>query len=181
MERKSRSARLSRREALGLIGVGAGVGLVTAFSALRGESPLVAAALQTGTQTAKSPIPRGAIVRTILRDLSPDAVGNGHILFHEHMSFGAEFFEKMRPANVPRPTTPIKTYLDDVDLVTEEVKASGKDGISLIVDGGHADMATSYAHLRRVAGRSGVHSAASGGYYLQLTYPPQASKLSEEQ
>ena len=171
--------RLSRREALGLLGVGAGLGLVSTF---RGEAEAAAGAIQAASATARSPIPRGAIIRTILKDLSPDALGNGSILFHEHMSFGRSFFERMRPPNAPKPTTPTPpSYLEDVDLITEEVRASGKDGVGCIVDGGHRDMATSYANLRKIAERSGVHIVASGGYYLQTTYPPEISTQSEDQ
>jgi phosphotriesterase-related protein len=42
-------------------------------------------------------------------------------------------------------------------------------------------MGTNYAHLRTIAEKSGVHVVASGGYYLQLTYPPEVSSESEEQ
>src|SRR5216683_244507 len=124
------SAHLSRREALGLLGVGAGLGLV---SALGGEADSTAAAwFQTASSpTRMSPIPRGAIIRTILKDLPPDGLGNGSILFHEHMSFDSSFFEKMRPANAPRPATPPpRSYLEDVAAVTDEVRATGKEGVS---------------------------------------------------
>jgi phosphotriesterase-related protein len=49
------------------------------------------------------------------------------------------------------------------------------------VDGGHADMGTDYENLRKIAERSGVHIVASGGYYLQLLYPPEVATLSEDQ
>jgi phosphotriesterase-related protein len=112
----------------------------------------------------------------------PDGLGSGAVLFHEHMSFDSSFFEKMRPANAPRPASPPPpSYLENVDLVTEEVKAVGKEGVSCIVDGGHRDMGTSYANLRKIAERSGVHIVASGGYYLQATYPPEIATKSEEQ
>jgi phosphotriesterase-related protein len=127
-------------------------------------------------------IPKGAIIRTILKDLPPEGLGNGAILFHEHMSFDSSFFERMRPANAPRPATPpAPSYLENVDAITEEVKATGKEGVSCIVDGGHPDMGTSYANLRKIAERSGVHIVASGGYYLQLTYPPDIAAKSEDQ
>jgi phosphotriesterase-related protein len=127
-------------------------------------------------------IPRGAIIRTILKDLPPEGLGNGAILFHEHMSFDSTFFDRMRPPNLPKPTTPTPpSYLENVDLITEEVKASGKEGVGCIVDGGHRDMGTSYANLKTIAERSGVHIVASGGYYLQTTYPPEVSTQSEDQ
>jgi phosphotriesterase-related protein len=179
MRNTDRSAQLSRRDALGLLGAGAGLGLVSAFG---GKAEVTAAWFQTASATARmSPIPRGAIIRTILKDLPPEGLGNGAILFHEHLSFDSTFFEKMRPANAPRPATPPpQSYLENVDLVTDEVRASGKDGVSCIVDGGHRDMGTHYENLKKIAERSGVHVVASGGYYLQNTYPPEISTQSED-
>lgn len=177
---RSRSATMTRRQAIGFLGVGAGFAL---GSALRGDGGLDAAALFRGAPANRMPpIPRGAIIRTILKDVPPEGLGNGSILFHEHMSFDRTFFEKMRPANAPRPATPPPaSYLENVDVVLEEVKASGKEGISCIVDGGHPDMGTSYANLKAIAERSGVHLVASGGYYLQTTYPPEVASQSEDQ
>lgn len=177
MDRAHDSRRLNRRDALGLLGVGAGVGLI---AAAKGAGDLLAAPFQASNAAGR--IPRGAIIRTILKDLAPDGLGNGAILFHEHMSFDRTFFEKMRPPNAPKPTTPTPpSYLENVDLITEEVKASGRDGVSCIVDGGHRDMGTSYGNLKTIAQRSGVHIVASGGYYLQTTYPPEVSTQSEDQ
>jgi phosphotriesterase-related protein len=179
MERDHGSRGISRRTALRLFGVGTGAGLITGLRGLEGAGELSAASLQAPSRTQS---PRGAIIRTILKDLSPEGLGNGHILFHEHMSFDRTFFEKMRPPNAPKPTTPTPpSYLEDVDVITEEVKASGKEGIGCIVDGGHKDMGTSYANLRTIAQRSGVHIVASGGYYLQTTYPPEVQTQSEDQ
>jgi phosphotriesterase-related protein len=125
---------------------------------------------------------RGAVIRTILKDVPPGALGNGAILFHEHLSFGSSFFERMRPANAPRPATPTSpSYLENPELVIEEVRAAGKEGVSCIVDGGHADMGTNYDHLREIAEHSGVHVVASGGYYLQIMYPPEVATQSDDQ
>jgi len=126
-------------------------------------------------------IPRGAIVRTILKDLPPDVVGSGAILYHEPLSFGSTFYERMRRPNAPRPETPPPpSYLTNPDLVIEEVRAAGKEGVGCIVDGGHADMGTKYEDLRKIAERSGVHIVASGGYYLQIMYPPEVAAQSED-
>src|SRR5262245_47903245 len=179
MMRDHNPRRLNRRDALGLIGKGAGLGLIAATN---GVENLWAASSQASAAAGRNQIPRGAIIRTILKDLPPEGLGNGAILFHEHMSFDRTSFEKMRPPNAPKPTAPTPpSYLEDVDLITEEVKASGKEGVGCIVDGGHKDMGTSYANLRTIAQRSGVHIVASGGYYLQTTYPPEVQTLSEEQ
>jgi phosphotriesterase-related protein len=174
--KRADASSLNRREALSLLGAGAGLGLIGGWN---GAASLAA---QAGAVSKMPPTPQGAIIRTILKDLPPSGLGNGSILFHEHMSFNSGFFEKMRPANAPRPTTPTPpSYLENVDLVTEEVKASGKEGVSCIVDGGHPDMGTNYTHLKQIAERSGVHIVGSGGYYLQTTYPPEVTSQSEDQ
>ena len=175
----TQSTQLSRRTALGMLGAG-GLGLV---SVARGGGPLEAWSIQAPAGTGRAPrIPQGAIIRTILKDLPPAGLGNGAVLFHEHMSFDSSFFEKMRPANAPRPATPPpRSYLENVEVVIDEVRATGKEGVSCIVDGGHPDMGTSYPNLKTIAERSGVHIVASGGYYLQTTYPPEVATKSEDQ
>ena len=178
MTRTSR-APFTRREVLRFLGFGAGTGLIPV---LLDERPADAGLLQATFSPRISPVPRGAVIRTILKDVSPGGLGNGAVLFHEHLSFGGSFFERMRPANTPRPATPPPpSYLENPDLVIEEVRAAAKDGVSCIVDGGHADMGTNYDHLRKIAEHSAVHIVASGGYYLQIMYPPEVSAQSEDQ
>src|SRR5215213_2097427 len=104
--KRADASSLNRREALGLLGAGAGLGLITGWS---GTASLAA---QAGAVSRMPATPKGAIVRTILKDLPPNDLGKGSILFHEHLSFNSGFFEKMRPANLPKPTTPTpKSYL----------------------------------------------------------------------
>jgi phosphotriesterase-related protein len=174
----SLSTRVARRDVLRVLGIGACARLVS----LLGDSRPAAAALQQASSPRTTSIPRGAVIRTILKDLPPGAFGNGAILFHEHLSFGSSFFERMRPANAPRPATAAPpSYLENPDLVIDEVRAAGKEGVICIVDGGHADMGTNYEHLRTIAERSGVHVVASGGYYLQIMYPPEIATQTEDQ
>src|SRR4051812_25350992 len=111
-------SRLTRREALALLGAGA-------VASAAGARSVVTAA-RAAPSRVSSPSPRGALIRTILKDIAPAQAGNGAILFHEHLSFGPIFYEKMRPRNAPPPTAPRQpSYLEDVNLVTEELKASG--------------------------------------------------------
>ncbi|HUR33229.1 MAG TPA: hypothetical protein VM032_05495 [Vicinamibacterales bacterium] len=161
---------LTRREVLSLVAGTAGAGVASHWL----TGPLSA-------QSRGATIPQGAIIRTILKDVPPSAI-RGHLLFHEHLSFGSIFFEKMRPASAPRPATPPPpSYLETPERVIDEVKASLQQGIGLIVDGGHADMGTNYDHLKLIAEKTGLHVVASGGYYLQTTYPPEVSTQSEAQ
>ena len=148
--------KLSRREAIGLLGAGAGGGLV---SLLQGPD--------LGAQAA--PFPRGAIIRTLLKDVPPDAV-TGSTLFHEHLSIRYPLTKALAEAE-GRPVP--ASFTDDVELMVEETKAAAKDGVGCIVDGGHPDMDRDLAALKRIASESGVHIVGSGGYYMQRNYPPE--------
>src|ERR1700682_184848 len=84
--------RLSRREALGLLGAGAGLGFGKALnSSLEasgwrlGNAGLAAARWQAPASTPT--FSRGAVVRHGLRDVSPAALPSAATLFHEHLSF----------------------------------------------------------------------------------------------
>src|SRR5438270_53219 len=77
--------------------------------------------------------PKGAIIRTLLKDLPPTAL-TGPTLFHEHLSIDLPYFG-------PTPATPRPaTATNDVDLMIREVTTAGQEGVACIVDGGHADM-----------------------------------------
>src|SRR5438128_12252496 len=137
----SRERRLSRREAINLLGVGAGLGFVAAFQ--EGSGLLAASTQATAT---KVTFPKGAIIRTILKDVSPDALGSGATLFHDHLSLTTP-----RPY-APPPTTPVKPqWLEDIASVVEEVKAARKDGATCIVSAGTRNLAQKPADGRRTA------------------------------
>ena len=104
MNHDDASRRLSRRHAIRLLGFGSGLGLAAATRAIAAP-PLRAAAGQ------KPGIPKGAIIRTILKDVPPDRLGTGATLMHEHVTAG-----------------------NDVDVLVDEVRASGQEGVSCLVD-----------------------------------------------
>ena len=161
-ERKSRE--LTRREAVTLLGVGAGLGLVTA---LREQTAL--AALQSSTAAHAQPVfPKGAVVRTVLRDVPPERI-TGATLIHEHLSMG-------NAGNNPA----LKFYRD-VDLIADEVKACANDGVSCIVDTGGMDLGRSIDALRTIATRSGMLIVASGGLHSKEGYPADTFQKTEEQ
>jgi hypothetical protein len=58
--------RLTRREALGLLGLGA----------------------------AAAVFPKGAVIRTVLKDYAPEEFAGGATLFHEHMSLAPDFMPR---------------------------------------------------------------------------------------
>src|SRR4051812_29307292 len=140
---------VTRREALGLLGVGAGVVWKASLSGL---------ALQP------RPTP---IIRTLLKDVDPATI-DGPVLFHEHLSIRYPMTKaQAEAAGRPVPVS----FTDDVELMTAETKLAGADGVRCIVDGGHPDMDRDLDALKRIAEGSGVHIVASGGFYMQRNYP----------
>jgi predicted metal-dependent phosphotriesterase family hydrolase len=106
------------------------------------------------------------IIRTLLKDINP-ATLTGPILFHEHLSMHY-------PPQVPQ------HFTDDVSMMVDEAKAAKQDGIACIVDGGHPDMSRSLDALKRIATESGLAIVASGGYYMQRTYPAGIAQTSAD-
>jgi len=122
----------------------------------------------TGLALTQANRARRPIIRTLLKDVSPDDLAGGAVLFHEHLS-------------MHYPPGVATHFSDDVDLMIEETRAAGKDGVSCIVDGGHPDMNRSMDALKQIADQSGVHIVASGGYYMQRTYPAEIASKSADQ
>jgi phosphotriesterase-related protein len=163
---------LSRRDVMRALGTGLAAGV---FSTWGDDAELIAAVLQ-GAATARVTFPRGAVIRTILRDVAPDELGSRVTLFHEHLSIKLPPERPLPPDAAPRPVP-----TDDVDFIVQEIKTAGQEGIGCIVDGGHPDMGRDLNTLKRVANETSVHVVASGGYYMQRTYPPDIAKWSEDQ
>ena len=87
------TTRWTRREALELLGMSA------------------AAAALPGVASAQGGVtfPKGAVIRTILKDYAPEELAGGATLFHEHMSMAPDFLPRWmkfaaetRAANAPR-------------------------------------------------------------------------------
>jgi phosphotriesterase-related protein len=154
--------KLTRRDAIGLLGAGAGGALVSR----------IGLGAQTGT-----PFERGAIIRTLLKDVAPESL-TGPVLFHEHLSMRYPLTRALAEAQ-GRPI-PV-SFSDDVDLMVEETKAAGHDGVTCIVDGGHPDMDRDLNALMRIARESGVPIVASGGFYMQRNYPADLATRTADQ
>lgn len=185
----SRSARLTRREALGVLGLSAAAAALPR--------------LTTGADALQ--FPKGAIIRTILKDLPPEDLAGGATLFHEHMSLAADFMPRWiafsRATNAPggaasgRPSAPPPVapptsaaappappyFMQDLDLMTDEMRAAAKDGVVCIVDGGHPDMGRDLEFLKALSFRSGLPIVAGCGYYTQPFYPPEIATWSDDQ
>jgi phosphotriesterase-related protein len=111
--------------------------------------------------------PARLVIRTLGGDLNPAAL-SGTVLFHEHLSMRF-------------PLDATSHFTDDVALMTEEARAAKAAGVALIVDGGHPDMHRSLDAVRRIATDSGLPVVASGGYYMQRSYPAALAEMSAEQ
>jgi len=184
---------MTRRQALEIVGMTA-----------------AAAALPMKAFAQEATFPKGAIIRTLLKDVSPEELAGGATLFHEHMQLGTDFNQKfaaasaaVRAANgqAPQPNrgtggagggnrgggnrgggagTPPPDIMRNVDLMSEEVAKVKTAGVACIVDAGHEDMGRDINFLRQVAMKSGVPIVAGGGFYSQPFYPKEISMMSEE-
>lgn len=183
------SQQLTRRQALEVLGLGA-----------------VATALPGEVFAQEPAFPKGAIIRTLLKDYAPEELAGGATLFHEHMQLAADFNAKfaaataaVRVANGQAPAAQRgggggganrgggggapapPDIMHNVDLMSEEVAKTKAAGIACIVDGGHADMGRDVNFLRQVSMKSGVPIVAGGGFYSQPFYPKEISTMSEEE
>ena len=156
-----RDSSLSRRDALRLLGAGTGAGILAGLGlgAARPAGLLASEAEVAGSDSAQ----QGPIIRTLAGDMSPASLPDGAVLFHEHLS--------IQLGQNP-------SFHSDVDLMISEVRAAREDGVALIVDGGHPDMRRDLGALQRIAREGGMPIVASGGYYMQRTYPPEITSLS---
>lgn len=177
------SPRLSRRELLAMLGLGT-----------------VAAALPCRSAAATVAFPKGAVIRTVLKDYTPEAFAGAATLFHEHLSFAPDFLTRFtrysaetraanglppaggggRGAQAP-PAAGGPFFMQDFDLMSEELRAAKSEGIGCIVDGGHPDMGRDINALRQLSAKSGMPIVAGAGFYTQPFYPAEIKTLSEEQ
>ena len=173
---------LTRRQALGALGIGA-----------------AAAAIPSRVFAQGPTFPKGAIIRTLLKDYAPEELAGGATLFHEHMQLGPDFNAKfaaataaVRAANGLPPAPPRgggagrggpppPDIMRDVDLMSAEVAKTKADGVACIVDAGHPDMGRDINFIRQVSMKSGIPIVAGGGFYTQPFYPKEISTMSEEQ
>lgn len=176
--RDARETRMSRREAVRLLGAGTGLCLAAAWDS---GAALRAAGWQAAGQDASSiTFPDGAVVRTVLADVDPAEIGSGATLFHEHLSFDYS----SPPAEPRRPGTPVPpppTNDEMVDLLVEELRMAAFDGVNCIVDSSIGPRTEQQlANLTAMATRSGVHVVAGGSYFLQPRYPQEIAGLDED-
>jgi phosphotriesterase-related protein len=114
------------------------------------------------------PLQGSPIVRTILSDVSPAQL-TGVTLIHEHLSAHANSHD------------PAFAWNRDMDLMSDEVRACAKDGVSCIVDTGHDDLGRSIEELRAIAKRSGMLIVAGGGMHTKPLYTADTLRKTEEE
>jgi phosphotriesterase-related protein len=175
------SARFSRRRVLELLGAGGASGVVAALA------ERVGLAQPAGWLTARSGgtfnIPKGAVIRTILKDVSPDDLRNGATMFHEHLIGIGSYSSPPPPSACPMPCAPPVSapVIQGVDLLVEELKGSAADGIACIVNSTIArPTEDNLRDLRDLAMRSGMHIVAAGGYF-RAAYPKNFGEITAEQ
>lgn len=170
----------TRRRVFGVLGAGA------ALAATRGLF-------------AQEPsFPKGAIIRTLEKDMAPEELAGGATLFHEHLQLGIDFNQRFAAATAAAraanglPAPPARggpgraapsgpDIHRDPDLMAAEILKAKNDGVACIVDAGHEDSGRDINFLRQVAMKTGFPIVASGGYYAQPWYPKEISTMSEEQ
>lgn len=171
---------MTRRQAVRVVGRG----LATYAVARRLDGPLLAQSpgWLTATSTRAASFPQGAIIRTILKDVSPSALAGGATMFHEHL-IGVGSYSTPPPASAcPMPCSPPvgPPELQDVDLLVDELKATAADGVTCIVNSTIARPTDQQMRdLRDLATRSGMHIVAAGGYFRQ-NYPADFAMMSED-
>jgi phosphotriesterase-related protein len=153
----SRSRRFSRRQAIGLLGTSVGLPFA---GALRADAGSASAAQATFKSVQRINVPKGAVIRTILKDLAPGALANGATLIHEHLG-------------------------GNVDLMVDELRGAAADGLACLVNATTSRRTDEQVEgVRQIAMRSRVHIVLAGGYLEDLgfaPYPPHIAQMSEEQ
>jgi phosphotriesterase-related protein len=138
--------------------------------------------------------PKGAVIRTVLRDYLPDELTGGATLFHEHLSLAPDFLKRfdaaaaatratngLNPTPPPPPSAADLSFMQSVDVMVNELRAAKSDGIGCIVDGGHPDMGRNINFLKELSTRSQLPIVAGAGLYTQPYYPKEIHTMSEQQ
>jgi len=116
--------------------------------------------------------PKKSVIRTVLGDVPPDALGSKATLFHEHLSF--EWARVTGRQDRPGPAK-------DAGPIIEQLDAAAAEGVGCIVDAGTTDVGRDVAFLKQIAARTSIHIVACGGLYMQRTYPADVASRSEAQ
>lgn len=171
---------LTRRDALGLFGIGA-VAMAIDPLAARSQTPAY---------------PKGAIIRTLFKDYQPEELASGATLFHEHLSLGEDFSARFRAASQavlaaqgiaapaasgPPPAAPGPDPMRNVELMAQELRDARRDGVACIVDASLEGAGMDLRFIREAARMSGLPIVKGAGFYTQPFYPKELAGMSEAQ
>ena len=174
-------ARLTRRDALHMVGMGA-VALAVSPLRARAQTPVFA---------------KAAIIRTLFKDLAPEELAGGATLFHEHLSLGEDFSDRFRAASqavlaaqgiavppgntAPPPAAPGPDPMRSVELMAQELRDARRDGVACIVDASLEGAGMELNFIRQAAQMSGLPIVKGAGFYTQPFYPKEVAAMSEAQ
>ena len=161
------------------------------FIGMLGAGAAAAFAHSLGATEDRLRLPSGAVIRTVLKDVPPEALAGGATLFHEHLSVGSDFMPKVMSqfrtllgpdAILPPLSSPEqRRWMEDLDVMAEEMRLAAAEGVACIVDAGHPDMGRNFQFLKQLSLKSAMPIVAGTGYYTQPFYPPQIARWDEEQ
>src|SRR5580692_5399089 len=173
-------AGLTRREVLHGVGMSAMSLAVTPLA--RAQAPTFA---------------KGAVIRTLFKDLAPEDLAGGATLFHEHLSLGEDFNARFRAASqavlaaqgisppggpaAPPPAPPGPDPMRNVELMAQELRDAQRDGVACIVDASLEGAGMDLKFIRDAARMSGLPVVKGAGFYTQPFYPKEVATLSESQ
>lgn len=183
---RSSSPLVNRRDAINLLAWAGGAGLMTAWRQEVAEALGQTPGWQAAKRAREVTFPKGAIIRTIVRDIAPGDLPSGATLFHEHV--GGHYTAPQPPGPtdmLPGPVAP-RNEAEYIDLMVDEMKMSRADGVSCVIDAA-ADgrrLDRTRENLSQISRRSGMPIVLAGGYYQDLAlkqYPPQVPTMTEDQ
>ncbi len=101
-----------------------------------------------------------SFVRTVRGDVPTE--GLGIVYAHEHVVIKGPFVAERFP----------EFLLDDLDAITDELKALRRRGVGTMIDAMPTDAGRSAVDLIEVSKRTGMALVAATGLHLRLYYPP---------
>jgi predicted metal-dependent phosphotriesterase family hydrolase len=177
-----RLPQLTRREAIGLLG--GGLGLFTAFG--EEAASVRAQGWLTAQNATKLTFPKGAIIRTCLKDVPPEALGSGATMIHEHISlpYSAGLPGAPPPAAQAGAAALPPPPEISIELMIDELRQSAKDGLRGLIDGnatGGPRTAKQLDFVKRVAaGVPDLYVIVAGGPY-KAPYPQEIVQKTADQ
>jgi phosphotriesterase-related protein len=118
---------ITRREAMRLMG---STGVAYSVLAVLGQQRGAAQGTSWLTSKSRAVFPKGAVIRTVLKDVDPTALATGATMWHEHVA--QPYTSPPAPAGGARP--PQVPLSGSLELVVEELRQANADGLSAILD-----------------------------------------------